>query len=124
MTSKKELAATKLPVKRRRQPSPLVSAEQKAQAVLAVWTERVKVTDVTRALGVTYMTVQQWQERALEGMLQALEPRANLANGAALSPRLRTLLERRQAAPSEGKLKARLERLQEIATAANPSSSA
>lgn len=58
--------------------------------------------------------LQQWQERAMEGMLQALEPRVNLADGGALSPRIRALLEKRQL-PVPGKLLGRLEQLQEIA---------
>jgi hypothetical protein len=40
------------------------------------------------------MTFSHWQKRAMEGMLQALEPRVNLERGAALSPRLLTLLEK------------------------------
>jgi transposase-like protein len=90
------------------------TAAQKAQAVLAIWTERVKTAEVMRSLGVNYVTLQQWQERAMEGMLQALEPRVNLADGGALSPRIRALLEKRQL-PAPGKLLGRLEQLQEIA---------
>ena len=125
MTSKKETAekeASKPAGKRRRWTPSSHTAEEKAQAVLAIWTERVKVGEVMRTLGVPYMTLQQWQERAMEGMLQALEPRTNLANGAALSPRLRVLLEKRQVGGRDQKLKARLERLQEVAPEGNPAS--
>jgi hypothetical protein len=82
MTSKKEPPVTEK-VKRRRW-APAASphtASEKAQAVLAIWTERVKTAEVMKTMGVTYMMLQQWQERALEGMLQALEPRVNLADG-------------------------------------------
>lgn len=117
MTSKKETATTaeKEPAKRRRMPARTHTAAEKAQAVLAVWTERVKSAEVMRTLGVPYMTLQQWQERAMEGMLQALEPRTNLADGAALSPRLKSLLAKRQMATGQEKLQARLQRLQEVA---------
>jgi hypothetical protein len=42
------------------------------------------------------MVLSQWQKRAMEGMLQALEPRVNLEKGPALSPRLQTMLEKRR----------------------------
>lgn len=125
MTSKKEAIAaeketTKLVAKRRRMPPSTHSASEKAQAVLAIWTERVKMGEVMRTMGVPYVTLQQWQERAMEGMLQALEPRTNLSDGAALSPRLKALLQKRQMATGEEKLKVRLQRLQGIAPEANP----
>lgn len=127
MTSKKETetAPAQKPGRRTRRPCLELprSAEEKAQAVLAIWTDRVKTAEVMRSLGVTYMTLQQWQERAMEGMLQALEPRANLANGAALPPRLRALLRRRQEAMGEDRIKARLERLQPVAPAPAPAQS-
>jgi hypothetical protein len=115
MNSKKEVPVEK--VKRKRAPSRTYphTASEKAQAVLAIWTERVKPAQVIRTLGVPYITLQQWQERAMEGMLQALEPRVNLSDGASLSPRIRTLLEKRQNQAGKQKLMERLERLQEIA---------
>ena len=94
------------------------------QAVLAVWTDRVKPAEVMRMMDVSYLTLQQWQERAMEGMLQALEARVNLTDGAALSPRLKALLQKRQLAAGREKLTARLERLQEVAPAASPGSNA
>jgi len=51
----------------------------------------------------------------MEGMLQALEPRTNLADGAALSPRLRALLKRQQMGAGAHKLQERLKRLSEVA---------
>ncbi len=120
MTSKKEQPLEKM--KRRRlapPPSPHTAAE-KAQAVLAIWTERVKTAQVMKTMGVTYLTLQQWQERAMEGMLQALEPRVNLADGAVLSPRIRALLDRRQQQVGKEKLTKRLAELQEIAPEGKP----
>ena len=121
MTSKKEQPVTEK-VKRRRL-APAASphtASEKAQAVLAIWTERVKTTQVMKTMGVTYLTIQQWQERAMEGMLQALEPRVNLADGAVLSPRIRALLDKRQQMVGKEKLTKRLAELQEIAPEGKP----
>jgi hypothetical protein len=61
---------------------------------------------------VNWITFQQWQRRAMEGMLQALESRVNLARGEALSPRLQALLLNRQKAANTSKLAARLEQIQ------------
>ncbi len=125
MTSKKEMQETtpgspSSGKRHRRSPSSAHTAEQKVQAVLAIWTERVKIAEVMRTLAVPYITLQQWQQRAMEGMLQALEPRTNLSDGAALSPRLRTLLQRRQEAVGAPKLQARLKRLSEVAASSPP----
>ena len=127
MNSKKEPTAAKETVKRKPRAAPNQNghtAAEKTQAVLAVWTERVKPATVMRSLGISWVTLQQWQDRAMEGMLQALESRVNLADGAALSPRLKSLLQKRQLATGREKLNARLERIQEIAPAAAPASNA
>jgi hypothetical protein len=87
----------------------------KAQAVLAVWTDRCKPAEVCRQLQTNWITFNHWQTRAMEGMLQALESRVNLAQGEALSPRLRSLLQKQQRAVSLGKLSARLEQVQKVA---------
>jgi transposase-like protein len=92
-------------------PSHTLSAADKAQAVLAVWMERVRPAEVCRQLGVNPITFSQWQERAMEGMLQALESRVNLAAGQCLSPRLRTLLAKRHHAAGVNKLEAKLAKL-------------
>jgi len=91
---------------------PNYSAQEKAQAVLSVWTERCSASEVCRQLHLNWITLQQWQERAMEGMLQALEPRANLVKGAALSARLQALLARRHKPPNPQKLAQRLEQIQ------------
>lgn len=115
MSSKKETVAEKPKPKRSRLPNTNHTAAEKVQAVLAVWTERVKPAEVLRTMSISYITLLQWQERAMEGMLQALETRTNLADGAALSPRLRALLQKRQLLAGREKLTARLEQLQEVA---------
>jgi hypothetical protein len=123
MNSKKEPTETDK-VKRKRTavlPSSHTASE-KAQAVLAIWTERVKTAEVRKTLQVPYVTLQQWQERAMEGMLQALEPRVNLADGAALSPRIRALMDKRQQQVGKENLKKRLLQLQGVAPEGKPPS--
>jgi hypothetical protein len=92
--------------------APTYSAQEKVQAVLTVWTERCRPTEVCRQLKVPWITFDHWQRRAMEGMLQALEPRVNLAKGQALSPRLQALLLRRQTTNPNRKLAQRLEQIQ------------
>ena len=99
-------------VKRPRLTQPSYSAQEKAQAILRVWTERCKPSEVCRELKVNWTTFRQWQQRAMEGMLQALEPRVNLARGPALSPRLQALLLKRQATTTTRKIAQRLEQIQ------------
>jgi len=48
---------------------------EKCRAVLAVWTERKQASALCRELGVTQSLFSQWQDRAVSGMLEALEPR-------------------------------------------------
>jgi hypothetical protein len=95
MTSKKE-ETNPTASRKRRTPTPSFSASQKVQAVLAVWTERAKPADVVRELKINWMVLQHWQQRAMEGMLQALEGRVRLAEGGALNARLQALLARQE----------------------------
>lgn len=92
------------------------SAEEKTQAVLAVWTEKAKAAEVCRQMGVNWITFNQWQQRAMEGMLQALESRFNLSKGEALSPRLQALLRKRQRVMMPTQITSRLEKIQQIKT--------
>jgi hypothetical protein len=80
--------------------------------VLAAWTERLSQSEICRQLQINYVTFQNWQKRAMEGMLQALEDHARLSNGAALSPRLRKLMENQRKTP-EPKVEERLRQIQE-----------
>jgi transposase-like protein len=107
-------AATSRP-RRKRTPAPQYTAEQKAHAILAVWTERARPAEVCRQLSINWVTFSHWQHRAMEGMLQALESRVNLASGEALNPRLQALLTKRHHAASAARLSTRLERLQQLA---------
>ena len=107
--------------KRPRQSSPTYPATEKVQAVLAVWTERCKPAEVCRQLKINWITFQQWQRRAMEGMLQALESRVNLSKGEALSPRLQHLLQNQQRTLSAQRVSQRLQQLQNaLAKPPNP----
>jgi len=88
------------------------TAEEKCRAVLSVWTERRKAGEVCRELGVTWTLLSQWQARAMEGMLLALQPRVPVEKGGALSPRLAVLLERKSKGGAMKGLERRLARLQ------------
>jgi len=54
----------------------------------------------------------QWQERAMEGMIQGLQPRVPAEKGVALNPRLALLLERKVKKGSLKRLERRLAKLQ------------
>jgi hypothetical protein len=73
-----------------------LTAMDKCKAVLSVWTEKRKPSQICKELGVKWTILMLWQNRAMEGMLQALEPRRNLEKGAALSPRLQVMLAQRE----------------------------
>jgi transposase-like protein len=88
-----------------KEPKVVYSAQQRAQAVLAVWTERRRPGQVCRQMGITATLLAQWQERAMAGMLQALQPRRapETQTGPALALRLEKMLAR-QALVTQGKL--------------------
>ena len=83
--------------KRSRSSSKEYSAAQRAEAVLKIWVERQTPAQICREMAITWTILNQWEKRAMEGMLQALEPRVRLDRGTALSPRLQSLLAKRQA---------------------------
>jgi transposase InsO family protein len=64
--------------------------------------------EVCRELSIPWVVLDQWRQRALEGMLQALEPQVRLTDGISLSPRLQSLLEQQQQRLSETKVRQRL----------------
>jgi hypothetical protein len=72
-------------------------AAQKCRAVLAVWMERKKASTLCRELEVSASLFSQWQDRALSGMLEALEPRGQRegVEGPALPVTIRRLLDRK-----------------------------
>jgi hypothetical protein len=66
-------------------------------------------------MGVAWSLLNHWQNRAMEGMLLALQPRVAMEKAVALTPRLAVLLERKSNAGAMKKLERRLVRLQEAA---------
>jgi hypothetical protein len=89
------------------------TAEEKCRAVLSVWTERRKPGEVCQELGVAWSILNQWQERAMEGMLLALQPRVPvMEKTVALNSRLAVLLERKSKRGGMKGMERRLARLQ------------
>ena len=88
------------------------TAQEKCQAVLTLWTERRKPGEVCREMGVAWSVLQQWQDRAMEGMLLALQPRVQVERGVALSPRLAVLLEKKSQVGMMKGLDRRMKKLQ------------
>ena len=91
------------------------SAQQRVQAVLSIWSERRGTREICRELSIHASALYAWQRRALQAMLQALEPVRSQEPGPALSPKLERLLAR-QSLQQKGrmvKLEKRLAKLQE-----------
>jgi hypothetical protein len=93
-------------VRAKKEPLPY-TAQQRVQAVLALWTERRRPADLCQELAISPKVLAQWEQRALAAMLQALETPTRRELGPALSPKLERLLAR-QALQQQGRL-ARLE---------------
>lgn len=95
------------------------------RAVLAVWAEKRSVKQVCGELGISGKVFQLWQERAMDGLLKALQPREGREEerGPALNPRMKRLLERK-AREQEGRLPRLTKRLASLSAlpqaAANP----
>ncbi len=91
------------------------TAEEKCWAVLSVWTEKRKPGEICRELGVGWSILNQWQERAMEGMLSALQPRVPVTEKTVvLNSRLAVLLERKSKRGGMKGMERRLARLQKI----------
>jgi len=88
------------------------TAKEKCRAVLSVWTEKRKPGEVCREMGIAWTVLNQWQERAMEGMLLALQPRIAVDKAVALNSRLAVLLERKSKGGAMKELERRLARLQ------------
>lgn len=72
-------------------------AADKCRAVLTVWTERKQASVLCREMGVSGSLFSQWQDRAVSGMLEALEPRGTRegVEGPALPAQVKRLLDRK-----------------------------
>ena len=96
------------------------SAREKCQAVLSAWTEKRKGGEICRELGINWAVLNFWQNRALEGMLEALDPKRNKDQKVeALAPRLKGLLEKKLE-QREGKLSRLEQRLMKIQDSKEP----
>jgi transposase-like protein len=86
------------------------SAREKAQAVLAGWTERRRPCEICREMKITSSVLSQWQERAMEGILAALEPQKRLAPGQkpSLPAKVERLLARKSSPETPTRLARRL----------------
>jgi transposase-like protein len=93
------------------------TAKEKCRAVLSVWTEKRKPGEVCREMGIAWTVLNQWQERAMEGMLLALQPRIAVDKTVALNSRLAVLLERKSKGGAMKELERRLARLQGLPAA-------
>jgi hypothetical protein len=117
-TEKKDLSRETLKEKPKKDriASPHGAAE-KCRAVLSLWAGSRRPGELCREYAIPYTLLSHWEKRALEGMLQALEPRVRLDQGPALSPRLQALLEGKslklRLGKVSGRLEERLSRLQE-----------
>ena len=92
------------------------SARSKCEAVLSVWAERRKPSEMCKEMGITWASLKHWQHQAMTAMLTALEPRTRTEEQrpAPLSPNLEKLLERTQRRTNRlNKLEKRLEKIQE-----------
>jgi hypothetical protein len=101
-------------IKAKKEPLPY-NAQQRAQAVLSIWSERRRPGEVCQGLGISLAVLSHWEKRALAAMLKALESQTRHEPGPALSPKLERLLAR-QALQQKGrlaKLEKRLAKLQE-----------
>ncbi len=110
-TNQSKRAKSRTKQQRTRRPAKVFSAQQKAQAVLAAWTEKLSQMEICRQLEVNYMTFQNWQSRAMEGMLQALENHLQINDTTVLNPRLRKLMDRGR---PEERLGRRLMKIQQL----------
>lgn len=96
------------------------SAMDKCRAVLAVWSERRKATEVCREMRISTSLHCQWQDTAMEGMLAALEPKwKEETHCPALMPKLKKLLERK-IGEREGRLPKLERRLSRLAAPEKP----
>lgn len=91
------------------------SAREKAQAVLALWTERRTPAEICREMNLKASVLLRWQERAMEGMLEALSSRTRTEERRPMLPKkVENLLSRKSQEPLP-RLSRRLSKLQEQA---------
>src|SRR3974377_1023458 len=77
----------KTATKAKKEPLPY-NAQQRAQAVLSIWSERRRPGEVCQELAIRPGVLLAWEKRALVAMLKALESQTRLEPRPALSPKL------------------------------------
>lgn len=88
--------------------------KEKITAVLSIWTEQKKMSQVCQELSISWSLLDQWQNQAMEGMLTALSPkRPDPAKG--LNPRLVKLIDKKLSNSNLVKLEQRLKTIQQKA---------
>lgn len=95
-------------------------AKEKCEAVLAVWSERRKPSEICRELEIPWQLLNNWQDTAIKGMMQALDPKRSPDGQrlAPVSPRVEKLLEKADVALSRrSRAEARLASIQKAVQA-------
>ena len=59
---------------RKRQPQRLFGAKEKSQAVLSLWSGRRSASALMKELSVPWGVLHGWEQRAIQGILTALDP--------------------------------------------------
>jgi len=78
----------------RRRRTRMFTAKEKSQAVLSLWSGRRSPSALTKALDVPWVVLNDWEKRALSGMLTALDPNWQKPAQAGLPPRLERLMQK------------------------------
>ena len=88
---KQEAAGTET---KQRRAMRVLSAKEKSQAVLSLWSGRRNAAVLMKELGVSWGMLDSWEQRALTGMLTALDPAWKQAadRSTVLAPRLEKLI--------------------------------
>lgn len=83
--------------KRERKSYQQYPAKTKCEAVLSVWSQQSRPATVCQSLGINWGVLKKWQNQAIEGMLQALEPKRkeDPTTTPRLNPKLQKLLEQK-----------------------------
>ena len=87
-------AKVKVKKERRTNKGSTLSGQDRAKAVLAVWTGW-RPSEVCRQMRISSAQLCLWEQRAMQGMLQALEPRGSPGNELILEAKLERMLELR-----------------------------
>lgn len=85
--------------------------KEKITAVLSVWTETKKMSQICREMSVSWALLDQWQNQAMEGMLTALSPKQP-QTPRLLSARLQKLIDKKLSGGNLVKLEKRLKTIQ------------